>query len=129
MGTVMALSFSPTEPRRQLYADRGDDLVDDHVVRDVAREHGNVGRSIDGVAHLEKVGERCHRVLGLEERPVIAAPQPAGQHLEIGLEPDRDSFLLQRGTRLRVHERTAAGRQHRPRSSRRAITRASPARK
>ena len=41
-----------------------------------------------------------------------AALDPPHQHLEIGLEPDRDALLRDAGARLGVHVGAAAGRQH-----------------
>ena len=104
--------------------ERGDDLVDDGIVRLVARLHGDVGLRIDRFALrqqlLDLVGAAAGR-RGAWSASTELRDRPSA----------RPKRLCCRSARAyRVHDRAAAGGQYlRPLSSRRAITRASPARK
>ena len=85
---------------------RADDLVDDGVVRLVARLHDDVG------LRIERLAQR-HQLLDLfGQRPVVAPLGPFHQHVEIGLQPDRDAFDVDQLAGVRVHDGAAAGRQH-----------------
>ena len=92
--------------------ERADRIVDDGVVRAVARDHRHVGASVDGIAPLHQVAQRAFRVVGLEKRTVRAAAHAAPQHLEVGLEPDRDRRRDDAGPRLVVEIGAAASGDH-----------------
>ena len=92
--------------------ERADDLVDDLVVRHLARLHGEVGQRIDRIALVHQRPQRRARIVGLEQRTVVAALDAAHQHVEFGLEPDRDALGADRRAGVGVHEGAAAGRQH-----------------
>ena len=94
--------------------------------------HRHVGLGIDRVALGHQRASVCGRIAGLQQRPVgCAALDPAHQHVEIGLEPDRDALRARSAARVSAFMKapppvaSTCG----PPSSSRAITRASPARK
>ena len=90
----------------ELVRQRGDDLVDDGVVRLVARLHDDVGLRVDRLAQRQQVLDLLH------QRPVVAPLGPPQQHVEIGLEPDRDALVAHQRAGALVHHGAAAGRQH-----------------
>ena len=74
--------------------ERGDDLVHDGLVRDFARHDRDVRLGIDRIALGHQVPDALRRI-ALEHRAVGggAALDALHQHLEVGLEPDRDALL------------------------------------
>ena len=98
--------------RQRPGAQHRDDLVDDLVVRHLARLHGEVGELIDRIAHVDELPQGRGRIVGVQQRAVVAALDPAHQHVELGLEPDRHAFAADRGAGVGIHEGAAAGRQH-----------------
>ena len=84
-GAVMAVSSAATGMPRCL-ASAGDDFVDDGVVRLVARLHRDVGQRIDRLAQRQQVLDL------VDQRPVAAPLGAFHQHVEIGLQPDRDAL-------------------------------------
>ncbi len=89
-----------------------EDLLDDGVVRHVARFHREVGLGIDRIALVDQLPQRLRRIGALEQRTIAAALDPAVQHLERGAQPDRDALGADRRAGVGVHEGAAAGRQH-----------------
>ena len=78
----------------------------------VARLYGEIGQSIGWIALLHQLAQRCGRIFGSEQRPILAALDTFHEHVEFGLEPDRDALGRDGGAGVLVHERSAAGRQH-----------------
>ena len=91
---------------------RAHDLVNDLFVHHLARLHGEIGQSIHRIALLDEFAQRGAGVVGLEQRPVVAALDALHEHIEFGLEPDRDAFRADRGPGVRIRESSATGRQH-----------------
>ena len=77
----------------------GDDFVDDGVVRLVARLHVDVGQRIDRLAQRQQVLD----LVG--QRTVVAPLGALHQHVEIGLQPDRDAFDVDQVAGVLVHDR------------------------
>ena len=74
-GAVMAalLARPWRRPADALAAQAGDDLVDDRLVRHVARFDRDVGLGIDRIALVDQPPQRLDRIGVLEQRPVVAA--------------------------------------------------------
>ena len=74
--------------------------------------------------------KRRLRIVGFEQRPVLAALDAPHQHVELGFEPNRNALRADDRAGVGMHESAAARRQYlRPAFQQAAITRASPARK
>jgi hypothetical protein len=82
------------------------------VVGDVAGNHLDVGGGVDGVAHGHELAQGLLRILGLEERAPAALAHPAHQHVELCLQPDRDTALGDPRARGLAHEGASAGGEH-----------------
>ena len=92
--------------------ERADRVVDHRVVRAVARDHRHVGTSVDWVAPLHQGAQRAFWIVGLQQWAVGAATHAAPQHVEIGLEPDRDRRGDDAGPGLLVEIGAAARSDH-----------------
>ncbi len=89
------------------------DFADDRIVRHFARLHGEIGLRIDRLALGQQLAQRRRRIGGLQHRPIVLAlVDPAHQHVEFGIEPDRDALGLDGGAGIGVHDGAAAGRQN-----------------
>ena len=89
--------------------ERGDHIVHHDVVRPVTRDHRDVGASVDRIALFHQRPQRAFGIGGLQQGTMRAAAHAAPQHIEIGLEPDRQGRPADRRTRLLVDEGAAAG--------------------
>ena len=126
-GAVMAqLSGCAVGRREHGLRKRVDDLVDDRVVRHVARLHRDVGLRHRSDSARRSAAAASPPDRRLEQRPVAAALDPAHQHVEIGLEPDRDALVRgsPRGCSAFMKAPPPVASTCGPPSSRRAITRA-----
>ena len=109
---------------------RGEDVVDHHVLGDVARLDVDVGLGVDRVPLLEQPVDDRLGIGGLEQRPVGAPPHPRQHEVAVGLQPDRDADarIAARVSALMKAPPPVAS-TFGPPSSRRRITRRSPSRK
>ena len=82
------------------------------VVGHFAGQHRDIGLGIDRMAHLHQCAHGRLRILGLEQRARVAFAHTSHQHVEVGLEPDRDGPLGDPRPRRLAHEGAAAGGQH-----------------
>ena len=89
-----------------------EDFLDDDLVQHFARLHGDVGLGIDRIADIHQLLQRGGRIGGFQHRPVGAPLDAFHQHLEIGLEPDRDGLGADQRAGVGIHIGAAAGRQH-----------------
>ena len=89
-----------------------DAFVDDAVVRHVARGDREIGAPVDRLARFEQAADGRCRVRGLQQRPVGAAPDALHDHVDVGLEPDRDRLVADAVAGLLAHEGAAAGGDH-----------------
>ena len=104
----------------------GDDLVDDGVVRFVARLHDDVRLRVDRLAQRQQVRRILFRSSGRSLRRLMRLHQ----HVEVGLQPDRDALDVDRVAGVwSMNAPPPVASTCGPLSSSRAITRASPARK
>ena len=78
-----------------------EDGVDGDLVRRVAGLDRDVGLGVDRVAVAGLGGEHVERVLAGQQRAVVLAADAAGQHLDVGLQPDRDRLRLDQRAGLR----------------------------
>ena len=75
----------------EIVGKRGQDVVDHHVMGDVARLHVDVGLGVDRVALRDQPVDDRLGIGRLEERPVGAPLDPRQDQVAVGLEPDRDA--------------------------------------
>ncbi len=69
----------------------------------------DIGLGIDRIALLDQAAHHAFRVGALQQRTGRPLAHPAHQHVEIGLEPDRDGAVADQRARLRLDEGAAAG--------------------
>src|SRR5260221_6189826 len=89
-----------------MFRQLGHDLVDDHIMRFVARMNDNVGRCIQRLTLRQQLPDL------LDQRSIATALGPLNQHVRIGLQPHGNSLDMDEIARVLVHHRAAAGRQH-----------------
>ena len=97
---------------RQSRLQHRQNVLDDEFMRPFARQHGEVGEPVDGIALGHQAAQRFLGVDVGEQRPVAALAHAAQQHVDVRLQPDGDSARRHAFARLGRHERPAAGRQH-----------------
>ena len=73
----------------QVEFERIDDVVDDGIVWPIARHHREIGALVDRIARFHQSAKRALGISAAQERPMRSAPDPAPQHVEVRLEPDR----------------------------------------
>ncbi len=93
----------------QMAFERRENFGDDGLVGRVARDDGEIGLGIDGIAVFDQLAHHAFRVRALQQRTGGALADAAHQHVEIGLEPERDGMVADQPARLRLDERAAAG--------------------
>ena len=111
-GATGLASKGTSAEKTQVKLERGERVLDDRLMRAVARDHGDVGAPVDGIARLHQRAKRGFRILGPEQGAVRAAPHAAPQHVVLGLEPERDAARGDLRARLVVEESAAAGGDH-----------------
>jgi len=81
-------------------------------VRHLARPDREVGGLVERLAFADQALDGRGRIRGLQQRPVRAAPDPAHDGVDIGLEPDRDGLAANAVAGFLAQESAAAGREY-----------------
>ena len=89
-----------------------ENLLDNDLVQHFARLDRDVGLRVNRIAHIHQLLQRRGRIGGFQHRAIGAALDAFHQHVELGLEPDRDGLGADERTRIGIHIGAAAGRQH-----------------
>ena len=93
----------------QMALQRIQDFLDDRLMRRIARLDRHVGLGIDGITVVDQAAHGAFGIGGLQQRPRRALADPAHQHLELRLEPDRHGVSANQFTGMGIDEGAAAG--------------------
>src|ERR1700730_5504235 len=98
--------------RPQMRGKQAYDLIDDFLMRHVARFDGEIGQSIDRITLLDQLAHDLGRISCLQKRSIMPTPDAPHEHIEFSVKPNRDSLGSDGGTGIGIHEGTATRRQN-----------------